>query len=99
MRMTVSHQNNALEHESLVAALEHCKKTHSENNLQQLQEELVSTKDFIQQSKKQKADLEARILALETDLNSRVWDYIQCQVFCHVSIVKGIGCWFVRRYF
>ncbi|CAB4030899.1 Hypothetical predicted protein [Paramuricea clavata] len=71
LRMNASHQNNALEHEKLVAALEICKKTHVQTDWQKLQEDLASAKDIIQHSENQKAELEARILALETDIDSR----------------------------
>jgi septal ring factor EnvC (AmiA/AmiB activator) len=74
--MNASHQNNALEHEKLLAALEICKKTHVQTDWSKLQGELASAKDYIQHSESQKAELDARILALETDINSRVWSMI-----------------------
>ena len=74
MRMNASHQNNALEHEKLLAALEIAKKSQVQNDQSKLQEELASAKEYIQRSENQKAELDARILALETDINSRVWN-------------------------
>lgn len=71
--MSASHQNNALEHEKLLASLEMYKKNQDQTGSNKLQEELASAKEFIQQSENQKADLEAKILALEKDIKSRVW--------------------------
>ncbi len=79
--MNASHQNNALEHEKLVAALEICKKTHGQTDWHKLQEELASAKDYIQRSESQKAELEATIVALEADISSRV-----CNNILHVKL-------------
>lgn len=79
MRMNVSHKNSALEHEKLVAELEIYKKTHVQTDWKKLQDELASSKDFILLSENQKTEMEARILALETDINSRVWEIYKCE--------------------
>ena len=62
--MSASHKNNAAEYEKLVAALE-LKQTDVQTDLQRLQDDLA-------RSENQKTELEARILTLEADVNSRV---------------------------
>lgn len=74
--MHVTHDNHRRETQQLHAALELSEKTHGQLDWQKLQEELSSTQDYLRHTEAQKADSDARVSVLESELNTKVRTYV-----------------------